>query len=88
MTDSKDNEDYCGFDDPMGLIYTEFTSWNTDMIQFAHKRVDTIEETVKTQESNIEELQETVKSQQETIDKQNKIIEALCNQVGIDPASF
>lgn len=33
MSDSSENEDYCGYEDPMGLIYTEFISWNTHMIQ-------------------------------------------------------
>ena len=33
MSDCPDNEDYCGCTDPMGLIYTEFISWNTHMIQ-------------------------------------------------------
>lgn len=27
------SDDYCGIDDPMAIIYTEFTSWNTHMIQ-------------------------------------------------------
>ena len=33
MTDSPENEDYCGVGDPMGLIYTEFTMWNMHMVQ-------------------------------------------------------
>lgn len=33
MADCPDDEDYCGCPDPMGLIYTEFISWNTHMIQ-------------------------------------------------------
>lgn len=33
MADCPDDEDYCGCTDPMGLIYTEFISWNTHMIQ-------------------------------------------------------
>lgn len=37
MTDNPDNEDYCGIDDPMGLVYTEFTAWNTHMIQELYK---------------------------------------------------
>ena len=37
MQDSPDSECYCGVDDPMGIIYTEFTMWNTHMIQKLHK---------------------------------------------------
>lgn len=33
MSDNPENEDYCGYENPMGLIYTEFVSWNTHMIQ-------------------------------------------------------
>lgn len=44
MTDDKSNENYCGIDDPMGLIYTEFTMWNTHMIQ------KTIKENMKIKE--------------------------------------
>lgn len=32
-TDDPENEDYCGVTDPWSLIYTEFTMWNTHMIQ-------------------------------------------------------
>lgn len=53
---SKDNpneEDYCGVDNPMGLIYTEFVSWNTHMIQKAYKKIET-------QQQEIEELKKSV----------------------------
>lgn len=33
MVDSPENEDYCGINDPMGIIYSEFEAWNTHMIQ-------------------------------------------------------
>ncbi|MCI8319294.1 MAG: hypothetical protein HFG96_12475 [Lachnospiraceae bacterium] len=32
-TDDPESEDYCGVTDPWSLIYTEFTMWNTHMIQ-------------------------------------------------------
>lgn len=40
MADSPENEDYCGVDDPMGIIYTEFIAWNTCMIQRLYKKMD------------------------------------------------
>lgn len=40
MADSPENEDYCGVDDPMGIIYTEFVAWNTCMIQRLYKKMD------------------------------------------------
>lgn len=40
MEDDPTSEDYCGVTDPLGLIYTEFTSWNTHMIQKTIKKVD------------------------------------------------
>lgn len=33
MSDIPEREDYCGVEDPMGVIYTEFVAWNTHMIQ-------------------------------------------------------
>lgn len=39
MADSPENEDYCGVDDPMGIIYTEFVAWNTYMIQRLYKKM-------------------------------------------------
>ena len=48
---SKDNpneKDYCGVDDPMGLIYTEFVSWNTHMIQKAYKKIETQQQEIDT----------------------------------------
>ncbi len=40
MADSTENEDYCGVDDPMGIIYTEFTMWNMQMVQKLYKKVE------------------------------------------------
>lgn len=53
MTDSPDNEDYSGVDDPMGLIYTEFTMWNMHMVQKLNKKV-------AEQQAEIDSLKETV----------------------------
>lgn len=40
MEDNPENENYCGLDDPMGLIYTEFTMWNMHMIQNLFKKIE------------------------------------------------
>lgn len=53
MSDNPDNEDYCGIDDPMGIIYTEFVMWNTHMIQKLYKKIDE-------QQSEIDSLKESV----------------------------
>lgn len=57
MTDNPENEDYCGIDDPMGLIYTEFTMWNTHMIQKLYKKIEE-------QQAKIGELEQTVRALQ------------------------
>lgn len=44
MTDCPDDEDYCGCTDPMGLIYTEFISWNTHMIQKLYQENATLKQ--------------------------------------------
>lgn len=46
--DSPDSDDYCGVVDPMGLIYTEFISWNTHMIQKAYKKIETQQQEIDT----------------------------------------
>ena len=46
MSDSPDNENYCGIDDPMGLIYTEFIAWNTHMIQKLYKENETLKQRI------------------------------------------
>lgn len=46
MSDNPENEDYCGVDDPMGIIYTEFVMWNTHMIQKLYRKIETLEKTV------------------------------------------
>ena len=40
MSDDPENEDYCGVNNPMGLIYTEFVMWNTHMIQKLYKKIE------------------------------------------------
>lgn len=44
MADRPDDEDYCGCTDPMGLIYTEFISWNTHMIQKLYQENETLKQ--------------------------------------------
>ena len=43
----EDNEDYSGITDPMGLIYTEFTAWNTHMIQKLYKENEALKQEIK-----------------------------------------
>ena len=53
MSDNPENEEYCGVDDPMGIIYTEFTMWNTHVIQKLYKEIEE-------QKSEINSLKESV----------------------------
>lgn len=53
MEDNPGNEDYCGIDDPMGLIYTEFTMWNMHMVQKLYKKIEE-------QQKEIDSLKESI----------------------------
>ncbi|MCI9081439.1 MAG: tail fiber domain-containing protein [Lachnospiraceae bacterium] len=46
MSDDPQNEDYSGINDPMGIIYTEFTMWNTHMVQKLYKKVEELEKKI------------------------------------------
>lgn len=61
MADSPENEDYCGVDDPMGIIYTEFTMWNAHMIQKLYKKIEA-------QKSEIESLKKSISFLMERIE--------------------
>ena len=45
-----------------GLDYTEFVSLNTHMTQKAHRRIDSLEESLNTALSTIESLQKEIKT--------------------------
>ncbi len=47
LTDDPDDEDYCGCENPLGLVYTEFTSWNTHMIQKLFKEIETLKQRIQ-----------------------------------------
>ena len=40
MADDPQSENYCGVEDPMGIIYTEFTMWNMQMIQKLYRKLE------------------------------------------------
>ena len=58
--DSAENDDYCGIDDPMGLIYTEFTSWNTHMIQKLYKKVNEQQQEIDTLKKQVSFLMQKI----------------------------
>ena len=60
MKDNPENEDYCGIEDPMGLIYTEFTMWNMHMIQNLIKEKEEQKRKIETMQSEIDSLKGTV----------------------------
>ena len=58
MSDDPENEEYCGFDDPMGLIYTEFTMWNMHMVQKLYGENDSLRTENKELHKEIQNLKE------------------------------
>lgn len=61
MKDDPNNEDYCGYEDPMGLIYEEFQSWNTHMIQKAHIKINEQRQEIDMLRKELEELKDEIK---------------------------
>ena len=57
LKDNPDEEGYCGIEDPMASIYTEFTSWNTHMIQKAIKKINEQDTQIKELIQRIEILE-------------------------------
>ncbi len=53
LTDHPENENYCGVDDPMGLIYTEFVMWNTHMIQKLYRENERLKQRIETLEQSM-----------------------------------
>ena len=51
MKEDPGSRDYCGIEDPMGLVYTEFIAWNTHMIQQLMKRVAALERKLSGQDT-------------------------------------
>ena len=75
--------------------YSEFIMLTVHMVQKTIKRVDKHDERLDEKDIQIAELQTTIKTQQNTIeelladkDKQTKIIQAICEKVGLDPTSI
>lgn len=60
MSDNPDNEDYCGLDDPMGIIYTEFTAWNMRKNQMQQEEINSLKHKQEKQQKEIEILKNKV----------------------------
>ena len=60
MSENEDSEDYQGIKDPMGLIYTEFVSWNTHMLQKTIRHVKELEKKIICLEEEIERMKESI----------------------------
>lgn len=56
MQDNPESEDYCGVEDPIGLIYTEFTMWNMHMVQELYKKVGKQQEEIVNLKKTISSL--------------------------------
>lgn len=65
MSDSPENEDFCGIDDPMGIIYTEFVMWNMRKIQMQQEEIDSIKKEIQMQQEEIEALKKYILSGRE-----------------------
>lgn len=74
MADNPESEDYCGVEDPMALIYSEFTAWNTHMIQKYASGFRTYKNVT---DKTILDLEEKLKHQDE-------LIKLLCEKAGVD----
>lgn len=74
MKDSPENEDYCGIDDPMGIIYTEFTMWNTHMIQKLYKITEKQQKKIELLEQKINDLFISIQSERNPCNGKNNYI--------------
>jgi hypothetical protein len=59
-TANEDDEEYNGITDPMGLIYTEFVSWNTHMIQKTIKELNETKKALTNLQDKYNKLAEVV----------------------------
>lgn len=60
MQDNPESEDYCGVEDPMGLIYTEFTMWNMHMVHELYKKVGKQQEEIDSLKESVSFLMERI----------------------------
>lgn len=67
MSDNPENEEYCGVDDPMGIIYTEFVMWNMRKNQMQQKEIDFLRRKSVEQELKIEQQQIEIDSLKESV---------------------
>lgn len=54
MHDSPGSDDYCGVEDPMGLIYSEFIMWNMHMVQKLYRKVGAQQEELEELRSRLD----------------------------------
>ena len=74
MSDNPENEEYCGVDDPMGIIYTEFVMWNTRKNQMQQKEIDGLKK-------EIIFLRDKLNEQDESIGKLEAITDGLLKMI-------
>lgn len=60
-TEDPNSEDYCGIEDPMGLIYTEFEAWSIRMVQKAHLKITKQVQEINELKKELEELRNEIK---------------------------
>ena len=78
---SPDSEEYHGYDEECGLIYTEFTALNTHMIQKTRQELTETKNTIQKLQQELTETKDTIKKMQqeltETKDTNHKIQQEL-----------
>ena len=74
MQDGMENDDYCGLEDPMGLIYTEFTMWNMHMVQRLYRENNSLWTKIQTLQKEQQTLQEENRGMKEQIERLERAI--------------
>ncbi len=74
MSDNPENEEYCGVDDPMGIIYTEFVMWNMRKNQMQQREIDGLKK-------EIIFLRDKLNEQDEEIGKLEAITDGLLKMI-------
>ncbi len=77
MSDSPKNDDYCGLEDPMGLIYTEFTMWNMHMVQKLYRENGSLRTEIQTLQKEHQTLQEENRDLQKEVQDMKERIKRL-----------
>ena len=68
---SPDSEEYHGYDEECGLIYTEFTALNTHMIQKTRQELSEAKNTIQKLQQELTETKDTIKKMRQKLTETN-----------------